>query len=46
MGIMGVRFQFNPDIDRPLSDLLRWKWQALRNGLPRPAPYERQWRRL
>jgi N-acyl-phosphatidylethanolamine-hydrolysing phospholipase D len=38
----------NPDgsvIDKPLSDLLRWRWSQVREGLPRP-PADDFWTRM
>jgi N-acyl-phosphatidylethanolamine-hydrolysing phospholipase D len=32
----GFRNRFIEQVDKPLSMLLRWRWEALRDGLPRP----------
>ncbi len=33
----GFKNTYIAGIDRPFTDLLRWKWEALRDGLPKPA---------
>ncbi|MBX3585853.1 MAG: MBL fold metallo-hydrolase [Ramlibacter sp.] len=32
----GFRNNYSTAVDKPLADLLRWRWEAMRQGLPRP----------
>lgn len=32
----GFRNRYIDQVDKSLSDLIRWRWQALRDGLPKP----------